>query len=37
MTLYRHAGLDPASAFFLAELEEQGRPRLKAGVTELAP
>jgi hypothetical protein len=29
----RHAGLDPASTFFLAALEGEGGPRIKSGVT----
>jgi hypothetical protein len=34
MTLYRHAGLDPASTFLFLNLPKEGGPRIKFGVTE---
>jgi hypothetical protein len=31
--LHRHAGLDPASTFFLPPQRKEGGPRIKSGVT----
>jgi hypothetical protein len=33
MTYFRHPGLEPGSAFFLAMVKRKGGPRVKPGVT----